>query len=129
MGTPKAGHGDSDELSAESKRKIRDARQLLQVEAPVFSHAAYQARVEHVLEDMICLVGRGDGWMRWTSDLDGKVLFLKYKFTSIRWPNHYVFVSGPIWDVANLVAALVRKCEKVDADELVPTQDKPYNHM
>ena len=84
---------------------------------------------EQVLRDLQYLLGRGDGWMRWTSDLDGKVLFLKYKFTSIRWPNHYVFVSGPIWDVALMVSALVRKCEKVDAGQLQPTMDKPYNHM
>lgn len=84
--------------------------------------------VENVLTDMMVLVGRGDGWMRWGADKDGKTLYMKYKFTSYRYPNHYVFVSGPIYDVAMLVAALLRKCERVDDGSLVPTLDRAYDH-
>lgn len=81
-----------------------------------------------MLSDLQELVGRGDGWMRWSSDADGKHLYLKYKFTSLTFPNHYVFVSGPIERVAELIGSLRLKVDLVELGQLRPTLDRPFNH-
>jgi hypothetical protein len=129
MGAPKRTVSPDDVLSPATRAKAREASRLPLQPQGDQTAIGQLVRVERVLEDLLVLVGRGDGWMRWTADRDGKTVFLKYKFTSYQYPNHYVFVSGPIYDVALLVAALVRKCELVDAGQLKPTLDKPYSHM
>lgn len=79
--------------------------------------------------DLIELCQRGDGWLRITSDRDGKIVYVKYKLNGTRWPNHYVFYSSPIYDIALAVAGIVRMLARVDAGTQTPTPDKPFNHM
>lgn len=129
MSSRKRGHSDDGTYSAETRAKIAANNAAADEVVHGGPRSSWFTQGEQVLRDIQWLLARGDGWMRWTSDSEGKVVFLKYKFTSLTWPNHYVFVSGPVWDVALWMAALVRKCERVDTGELVPTQDKPFNHM
>lgn len=129
MGTRKRTTSPDDVLDAATKAQIAAVHGGRHEGAPVPTHQHPFAEGEQVLRDIQWLLARGDGWMRWTSDTDGKTVFLKYKFTSLLWPNHYVFVSGPTWDVAIWMGALVRKCELVDAGQLKPTLDRPFNHM
>jgi len=126
MGTPKRTVSLDDEYTPATRAKLREAVTGGAEEGADRTFIGQLSRCERVLEDMMILVGRGDGWMRWTATRDGKILYLKYKFTSYRYPNHYVLVSGPIWDVAMLVATLLRKCERVDAGTLKPTLDRAF---
>lgn len=129
MGTRKGNGPDGDTLSPMTRAKIASQHNGANVVDHSVPRNSSFAEGELMLRDLNWLLARGDGWMRWTSDMEGKTVFLKYKFTSLHWPNHYVFVSGPVYDIALWVGALVRKCEKVDSGDLKPTQDKPYNHM
>lgn len=81
------------------------------------------ARMISDIQYMLC---RDDGWMRWTADGEGKVVYLKYKFTSSHWPNHYVMVSGPIGQVSTLVSILRDKINGVDVGTLKPTEDRYF---
>lgn len=129
MGRRRTVYGESDNFSPATKQAIKDRAEKRVHETPLPALAELLTPADNMHRDLVELLTRGDGWMRWTSDLEGKTLFLKYKFTSQQHPNHYVFVSGPVHDVTKLVAYLVRKCQLVDAGQYRPTEDKPYNHM
>lgn len=83
---------------------------------------------DRLMKDILYLLSRGDGWLRLGCDLDGKVCFIKYKLTSVSWPNHYVYVSGPVYDISLHFASVVRKLELLDAGQFRPTTDRPYQH-
>jgi len=128
MSTPKDGYGDSDRFAAVTRQKIQQARAAADQGKDAPTIIAQLTSCERVLEELMMLLGRGDGWMRWTATRDQKTIYMKYKFTSYRFPNHYVLVSGPIHDIALLVSILLRKCERVDDGSLLPTPDRPYDH-
>jgi hypothetical protein len=118
-----------DVLSRETKAAIGAAakQEFEETHFPVPFPAMVAA--DRLVRDLQDLLARGDGWLRIGCDLDGKVCYIKYKLTSVSWPNHYVFISGPVYDIALHVSAVVRKLELVDAGNLRPTPDKPFNHM
>lgn len=68
-----------------------------------------------------------DGWMRVVPVPDEHAVWLKWKFTSSRWPNHYVIVKCQSWQVPFGMMELVRKVKEVLAGERAPTLDRPYS--
>lgn len=129
MGSPKAGGAGSDTFSPETRRAIEAKASRERAEAEVQRLLAPMSSAERVLPNLQWLVCRGDGWMRWTSDRDGKIIYLKFKFNSTAHPNHYVMVSGPVYAIASLVEGLVRKCLSVDQGVLLPTQDRLFERQ
>ncbi len=71
---------------------------------------------------------RGDGWLRLTSDTDGKTIYLKYKWKSGNHRNKYVMVVATLDQLAWGLALLHTKCEKADTGEIRPTPDAAYNY-
>jgi len=127
MGTPKKGGPGSDEFSSGTKRAIAAAGGARRAALAGETSIGRLAQAERMLDELLYLAARGDGWMRWSATSDQKTIYLKYKFTSYLFPNHYVMVSGPLHDIALLVSTLVLKCERVDAGTLLPTPDHYYN--
>lgn len=70
--------------------------------------------------------GRTDGWLRMVPDRDSDAVWLKWKFTSARWPNHYVMVRAQSWQMPFAFLELKRKVVEVDQGERAPTLDRPY---
>lgn len=70
---------------------------------------------------------RSDGWLRLIPDRDNDAVWLKWKFTSRKWPNHYVMVKGHSWQMAFILLELQRKVQEVELGERNPTLDRPYS--
>lgn len=71
------------------------------------------------------LVMRHGGWLRVIPAPDENAVWLKWKFTSSKWPNHYVMVKCQSWQIAFGVLELQRKIREVDDGERAPTLDHP----
>lgn len=74
------------------------------------------------------LLDRGDGWVRATSDTDGKTVYLKYKWKSGKWRNHYVMVVCVVDQLSWGLALLETKVSRVSGGEMRPTHDSAYNY-
>jgi hypothetical protein len=73
------------------------------------------------------IISRGDGWLRVTSDENGKTVFMKYKFTSGPHEGHYVmFVGVPGAGLSDLLEGLLWKVRDADRGTLRPTMDTIY---
>lgn len=93
------------------------------------SYAVGTAREFDTRTALLSLCTRGDGWLRIVPQDDGNVIYAKYKFTSARYPNHYVMYREEGLDFCTMFWGLLRKVEAVDAGLLKPTYDTPYNVM
>ncbi len=78
---------------------------------------------------LLALLARGDGWVRATSDLDLKNLYLKYKYTSGTWRGHYVMVVTTPDMLQWGMQLLLYKTHQADSGELRPSKDTPYNYQ
>lgn len=86
-------------------------------------------RTRAACDALYALTARTDGWLRIVPDKNGIALHAKWKFTSSRWPNHYVYyrVDRGHWSEAILGLAL--KVESVDNGSLKPTFDTWYGEQ
>lgn len=71
------------------------------------------------------LIQQPGGWMRVVPVTDENAVWLKWKFTSAKWPNHYVMVKCQTWQIAFGMLELKRKVQLVLAGESMPTLDRP----
>lgn len=69
---------------------------------------------------------RNDGWLRIVPHDDGSVVFAKWKFTSSRWPNHYVMWRCDDEDYSAMLHGLLAKIEAVDRGDEKPVYDTYY---
>jgi hypothetical protein len=94
--------------------------------------AAAPARVAQalaeVIDDLSFLCTRDDGWLRITNRDSGARVYFKFKFTSTKWPNHYIYyeVDGP--QMGEGLDGLRRKYEQVQDGKRKPTKDHAYDH-
>lgn len=72
------------------------------------------------------LIDRHDGWLRIVPESDAQKVFIKWKFNSGKWPNHYVMVVGECWQIEYLFALLVAKLYEVDDGLRIPTTDHRF---
>jgi hypothetical protein len=79
-------------------------------------------------EALLELLDSGDGWIRMTSDLDSKTIYLKYKYKHGKWKNHYVMAVATPDILAWGITLLLAKVEQVAAGERKPTHDSAYNY-
>lgn len=79
------------------------------------------------IEALSALCMRVDGWLRIVSHNDGQTVYFKYKFTSKRWPNHYVMYVEREFAYGAALVGLLRKVEDVDLDLDKPVEDRPYD--
>lgn len=54
------------------------------------------------------------GWMRWTSDGEGKTLYLKFKWTSGKLRNRYVMAVIQWWQIKYGVSLLYHKVNEAE---------------
>lgn len=73
------------------------------------------------------LMLRDDGWLRMVPHDHGKVTYWKWKFVSGPWKGHYVMWVADCDDWTGAVVGLVTKIRMVDAGELRPALDRPYD--
>lgn len=91
-----------------------------------WAYAVGTAREHTALEALQVLARRNDGWFRMVPHEDGQLVYAKWKFTSRKWPNHYVMYRCDDEDYTAMLWGLVRKVEAVDAGLVKPTYDVPY---
>lgn len=82
---------------------------------------------DRALEAFTALLLRVDGWLRIVSHDDGKTVYFKFKFTSDRWPNHYVMYVEREYCYACGLIGLLAKVHAVDAGHLKPVEDHFYD--
>ena len=92
-----------------------------------WAYATGTAREHSCLEAIQTLARRNDGWIRIVPHEDGALVYAKFKFTSRRWPNHYVMYRCDDEDYVSMLWGLVRKVEAVDAGLVKPVYDHPYS--
>lgn len=78
--------------------------------------------------NLTSLLLRNDGWLRCCPDGDSTLVFLKWKFTSGKWSNHYVMVVVYYWQLDYGLSLLRDKILAVEEGAHRPTRDTPYNH-
>lgn len=74
------------------------------------------------------LLHRGDGWVRMVGDLDGKNLYLKYKWTGGEWRNHYVMAVVMLETLSFGLGLLLAKVQQVDIGVRRPTPDRNFDY-
>lgn len=89
-------------------------------------YAVLSGREHSATEALKELLRRDDGWLRIVPHETGSIVFAKWKFTSRKWPNHYVMYRSEDMDIAGMLWGLLRKVEAVDAGVLKPVYDHPY---
>lgn len=70
---------------------------------------------------------RFDGWLRISPDPGAGCIHMKWKFTSQKWPNHYVYYRSDYAGWRMSIVGLARKVQMVDEGVLKPTFDSYYN--
>lgn len=78
-----------------------------------------------LLEALQWLIQQDCGWMRIIPVPDENAVWLKWKFTSRTWPNHYVMVKCQTWQIAFGTLELKRKVVEVLNGEKAPALDRP----
>jgi hypothetical protein len=81
----------------------------------------------NAMVDLADLLMRGDGWVRMTSSLDMKTVYLKYKYNHGQWKGCYVMVVATLDQLAWAVSLLHYKLQQVERAELRPSQDTFYD--
>lgn len=81
-----------------------------------------------VLDDLSFLCTRDDGWLRITNKDSGARVFYKFKYTSGKWTNYYVYFETDGPQLGAGLDGLRRKYEQVDRGERKPTKDRAYDH-
>lgn len=101
------------------------------IDAPKAHHASpYQTPMNeptnayNALRD---LLRRDDGWLRVAPDIDGKVVWWKWKITRGKWAGHYVMVRGFVDQQDEAMDVLNRKLANVDLGYDRPTRDSYYD--
>ena len=61
-----------------------------------------------------CLATHPDGWMRWTSDAEGKTLYLKFKWSGGPLKNRYVMAVVQWWQIKYGVQLLYAKVNEAE---------------
>lgn len=80
------------------------------------------------IEKATALMSRPDGWLRINPDEDGKIVWVKWKFTSGRWANHYVLYKGENYpSFADLLVGIHYKLVNVDMGQLRPSKDQYFS--
>ncbi len=73
------------------------------------------------------LLNRGDGWLRMTAPLDGKSVYLKYKYTSGKHRGCYVMAVATFDQLAWAACLLAHKTRQADTGEVLPSPDTFYD--
>lgn len=76
---------------------------------------------------MVHLTRRTDGWLRVVPHDDGYVVYYKWKFTSARWPNHYVMYRCVGEHPRQALWGLLQKIDECYRGARKPVYDTPYN--
>lgn len=94
-----------------------------------WAYAVGTARDHSALGALQALLVRDDGWLRIVPHEHGTIVYAKWKFTSRRWPNHYVMYRCTDEDFTAMLWGLLRKVEAVDAGLVKPLYDHPYSNQ
>jgi hypothetical protein len=116
-------HSYSPEAALELSRRRRESLPLQSVAAP--SSEPDSRRWEFNIADAIAeMLFRGDGWLRCTAPLDGRSMYVFFKFSIGRWAGHYVVVRVGRTQFERALQLLLQKISLVDSGQLSPSRDR-----
>lgn len=84
--------------------------------------------LSEVINDLAYLCTRDDGWLRITNKDAGRKVYFKFKFTSEKHWNTYVYYETDGPQMGEGLDGLRRKYDEVQRGERKPTKDRPYRH-
>lgn len=79
------------------------------------------------LHHLLALTTHPRGWLRFTSDGEGRQLYLKFKWNAGSWRGHYVMAVVQWWQIKWGLSLLCHKVDEVERGEKRPAKDQAYN--
>lgn len=95
--------------------------------SPVVDQTPLFAASGDFLNSFVFLASRDDGWLRMVPHDAGATVYYKWKFTRGSWAGHYIMYMDNAFDPSASIQGLLKKLQKVDAGELRPVRDRPFD--